>query len=226
MLRNTFKETRLQSDVIRGLFIDLDGTLADSINLMGRVFQRFLQAKKIDAKPSDFSSLRGRPLSELIDLFRRRYGLVYTEKELIDDFYDMADDVYIAETRPMPGAGALLEAASRCGAAVVVVTSARGTVARGFLERHDFARHVRGVVAAEDVELAKPDPQPYLRAMALVGVAPALSLAVEDSAVGARAALAAGLPTWIMDPHGQSDAVGLPGLRGVVRDLAELATLL
>lgn len=48
------------------------------------------------------------------------------------------------------------------------------------------------VVAAEDTVRAKPLPDPYLKAAANLGVAPAECVAVEDSPTGLAAAHAAG----------------------------------
>ncbi len=49
------------------------------------------------------------------------------------------------------------------------------------------------VVATEDVRAGKPDPEGYLRALDLLGVAAEEALAFEDSEVGVLAAKAAGL---------------------------------
>ncbi|MGQ0567133.1 MAG: HAD family hydrolase [Gemmobacter sp.] len=49
------------------------------------------------------------------------------------------------------------------------------------------------VVTVDDVARAKPAPDPYLRAAALLGVDPARCLAFEDSETGARSAHAAGM---------------------------------
>ena len=48
------------------------------------------------------------------------------------------------------------------------------------------------MVCAEDVRRGKPDPEPYLRAAALLGAAPGQCLALEDSPTGVAAAEAAG----------------------------------
>jgi len=47
-------------------------------------------------------------------------------------------------------------------------------------------------VCAADVARGKPDPEPYLRAAALLGVTPGRSVALEDSPTGIRSAHAAG----------------------------------
>jgi len=50
------------------------------------------------------------------------------------------------------------------------------------------------VVLGEECARAKPHPDPYLRAIELIGVRPHESLVVEDSPAGLRAAVAAGVP--------------------------------
>jgi len=56
-----------------------------------------------------------------------------------------------------------------------------------------FGAHVH---SAQDVENAKPAPDLYLRAAHHLRVDPAQSVAIEDSAMGVRAAVAAGMTCW------------------------------
>jgi beta-phosphoglucomutase-like phosphatase (HAD superfamily) len=73
------------------------------------------------------------------------------------------------------------------------------------------------LVTLDDVRAAKPDPEGYLRAATLLGVAPSACLVVEDSAPGLAAGRAAGMRT-----------AALRGLDGDLRlpDLGRLAHLL
>ncbi len=212
---------------IKAIFMDLDGTLADSMATMGKVFQRFLELKKIDARPADFRHLRGKPLDALLKVFREQYGIEYSELQLVNEFYDLADEVYAEQTVPMPGASRLIHGASQRGVQLFIVTSARGTVVRDFLKTHGFDPFIKGVIAAEDVSIQKPDPQPYLAALDLAGLTAAHGLAVEDSIVGSLSATRAGLATWIMAPKGYSEVdPATPGVQGFVKRLDELIDLL
>ena len=56
-----------------------------------------------------------------------------------------------------------------------------------------LAGHFRFIVAAGDTAATKPAPDPYARAAALHGLAPAACLAIEDSRWGIESAKAAGL---------------------------------
>ncbi|WP_413320082.1 HAD family phosphatase [Agrococcus sp. 1P02AA] len=113
-----------------------------------------------------------------------------------------------------PGAIELLRELLESGIPVALVTmSTREIVDRveaalaDRLGRSPFA----ATVAGDECEQGKPHPEPYLRALELLGADAARSVAVEDSLNGARSALAAGLVT-IGVPH----AVDVSQLDGVV----------
>ena len=60
--------------------------------------------------------------------------------------------------------------------------------------RHYFSATVCG----DEVPSGKPAPDPYLRAAALLGLAPEQCLAVEDSVTGTAAAERAGCPVLVV----------------------------
>lgn len=57
----------------------------------------------------------------------------------------------------------------------------------------------KGIVSAEDVERAKPDPEIFVRALEILTLPPTTALVLEDSLNGVRAAHQAGIPV-IMVP--------------------------
>lgn len=69
---------------------------------------------------------------------------------------------------------------------------------------------------------AKPAPDIYLEAAREAGVAPARCLVVEDSPLGARAAVAAGMACYGLDPHGEGEALRAEGVKGIFHRLDEI----
>jgi len=59
--------------------------------------------------------------------------------------------------------------------------------------------HFEFVVTAEDCAKHKSDPEPYLRAMELLGAIAPRCVAVEDSRRGLEAAMSAGMRCFIVD---------------------------
>lgn len=93
--------------------------------------------------------------------------------------------------RWMPGAEALVTALRDAGVPQALVSSGHRhylEVTLGRLQRDLFAV----VVPGDEVDNAKPHPEPYLRACAALGVNAADCLAIEDSVPGAASANAAG----------------------------------
>jgi HAD superfamily hydrolase (TIGR01509 family) len=76
---------------------------------------------------------------------------------------------------------------------VAVVTGAFRIEAEAVLRGAELLELVSALVAVEDTERPKPDPQPYLLALERLGAQPGEAVAFEDTAVGVASAKAAGL---------------------------------
>ncbi|MFZ5584436.1 MAG: HAD family hydrolase [Thermodesulfobacteriota bacterium] len=209
---------------VKGLFLDLDGTLADSMPVMRQVYFDFLARLGRAGSDAEFDAVVGITLLRTVKALKAAHGLEQDPLDLLRLYNRLVDEIYVTHAAPTPGARELLQAARAAGVYAAVVTSAIRPVAQGWLAHNRLEPLVAAVVAAEDVAIGKPDPEPYLKALALAGVAAAEGLAVEDSATGAAAAIGAGIPTWI---------VGRPGVRpspsgaaGAVERLDELIGLL
>ena len=75
---------------------------------------------------------------------------------------------------------------------------------------------IDGFVCADEITHPKPDPEPYLKAAALLGLEPRACVAVEDSQPGVTSALAAGMSVIMVNPAPASTTV--PSGVVVVRD--------
>lgn len=93
---------------------------------------------------------------------------------------------------PVPGAPAFLDALGTTPRAIA--SSSSPAYIASSLDRFGLAHHFGGhVYSADGWGRGKPFPDIYLAAAKGLGVDPAACLAIEDSPIGARAALAAGM---------------------------------
>jgi HAD superfamily hydrolase (TIGR01509 family) len=116
-----------------------------------------------------------------------------------------------------PGAVALLASVKAVGLPHALVTSSERSFMDAVLASTGLSFDL--TVCADDVTHTKPDPEPYLLAAKLLGVAPGLCSALEDSSNGVASAEAAGcrvfaVPSLLPIPPA-------PG-RTVVRSLLDL----
>ncbi len=95
------------------------------------------------------------------------------------------------------GAKELLDALAAEGTPMALVTNTQRALTEHALKsigNHYFSATVCG----DEVANGKPEPDPYLRAAALLGLTPQECLAVEDSVTGTAAAERAGCPVLVV----------------------------
>ena len=91
-----------------------------------------------------------------------------------------------------PGLDALLEYAEAEGLKKAVVTNANRLNAEAMLDAIGQRGRFDTIIIGEECPRGKPHPDPYLQAIAALGIAPETAIAFEDSPSGVRAAYTAG----------------------------------
>ncbi len=120
-----------------------------------------------------------------------------------------------------PGVVALLDEAAAAGVPLAVASSSSSTWVEPHLERVGLLDRFAVVRCREHVALAKPAPDLYLAAADALGVAPAASVALEDSHHGSTAARAAGF-ACVVAPNDVTRVPEFPDADLVVDSLADV----
>lgn len=183
----------------RGIFLDFDGTLADSIPQLRAAYAAFLARYGIEGSLAEFEELNGPSLSEIVLRLRDRYGLDPSHADLVRVYQSI-----LHEQEPhlgmSDGAAALLDEASARGFRTAIVTSSSCTRVERFLRRNGLELAIDLIVGSEMCADSKPHPQPYLIALERLSTDPQESIAVEDSPAGVTSASAAGLRVILVGP--------------------------
>lgn len=93
----------------------------------------------------------------------------------------------------VPGASEFVRALHASGVGLVIVSAALRSEIEHVLQVAELTECFRGIVAAEDVSATKPNPEGYLKGLALLDVPAEQALVIEDSIPGCRAGMAAGM---------------------------------
>lgn len=93
----------------------------------------------------------------------------------------------------VPGVAGFVRALAEAGTRLVIVSAARRWDIEHVLGEAGLRECFRGIIAAEDVERTKPDPEGYRKGLALLGLPADRAVVVEDSLPGLRAGRAAGM---------------------------------
>ena len=202
-----------------GLFLDLDGTLADSLTALKNVYYSFLAAFGASGNEVEFQRLNGPPLGEIIERLRMTHKLPGTPADLLQRYSAMVSQAQ-QSARPAAGAHELLAHARACGLKIAVVTSSPKLSVQKWLALGGLADKIDDVVGGDEVSAGKPTAEPYIRALSRLNCSAALSHAVEDSRIGAMSAVAAGLKTWALAPP--NNRAGWPGQVVFIERLTDL----
>ncbi len=184
---------------------DMDGTLVDTEPNWLVAQSALVREWGGEWDPANSQLLIGQGLHHSARILRA-HGVELPEDEIIERLTTSVLEQIEHELPWRPGARELLLALREEHVPTALVTMSIGRMARRIASATGFdAFDV--IVAGDEVEHAKPHPEPYLRAAELLDVDPAECVAFEDSAPGLASAVAAG-----------TIAVGIPHLMPLTDD--------
>ena len=171
----------------RAVLLDMDGTLVDSTAVVERLWLAWAEPHGI-APETVLSVVHGRQGHQSMAIMLPERDHTINLRENDEMLATEASDV--DGVIPIPGAQALLEALQPHPHAIV--TSANVALMTARMRAAGLVVPPR-TVTAESVSASKPDPEGFLRAAEMLGIAPADCVVFEDSGAGIQAGLAAGM---------------------------------
>ncbi|AIQ38742.1 pyrophosphatase PpaX [Paenibacillus sp. FSL R7-0297] len=209
--------------MIECVLFDLDGTIVNTNELIISSFMHALKENNLPALTREeiiphmgttlqqqMSAFSGLQDTSVLELSYRSYNYAHHD-ELIRSF------PHVNET--MEG---LLSRGIKLG---IVTTKIRPTTLKA-LEMFDLLKYMETIVTVNDVSQAKPHPEPVLTAVANLGVDPARTLMVGDSAVDIQSAKAAGVRVaavaWSLKGE---DTLRKYGPDYIIHDMKDLYTI-
>ncbi|MEO3973465.1 HAD-IA family hydrolase [Streptomyces sp. CAU 1734] len=210
----------------KGLVIfDCDGVLVDSEILSARVMREMAAGEGyVLSAERALAFIRGRKVAEWVGQLEVLLGRALPAG-FVPEFRDRCAELFTAELRPVPQVRQVLEGLAQ---PFCTASSAPREKILSTLGLTGLLPHFRGrVYSAYEVGAWKPDPGLFLHAAADLGVLPEHCTVVEDSVVGVRAGVAAGMPVFGYAPPRNGTAAELAAEGAVTfGSMRELPSLL
>jgi HAD superfamily hydrolase (TIGR01509 family) len=181
---------------VRGVIFDMDGTLADTLDIFYRMACDFLDhagAPRVSRRRVYDLMARGDP-----DLIKKLFPDDFPELETtVPAVVRERLDVWVRrleeETQPIDGCLELLHELYAGGFKLGIATSSPRALP--YLDRWGVRHVFDAVVGREDVTERKPHPESVLRCVAELGLEPTEAVYVGDSLIDIEAGQAAGVHT-------------------------------
>lgn len=183
--------------MIKACIFDLDGVIVDTARYHFLAWSRLAKELKIPFTERDNERLKGVSRKESLDILLsldKRHEYSPAEKE---ELAARKNDWFVGYINQMdrdevfPGVERLINAVKQRGLRVGLASSSKNAPqvigSLGIADAFDI------VVDGSMVKHAKPDPEIFLLAAALLKVSPAECVVFEDASAGVEAALAAGM---------------------------------
>jgi beta-phosphoglucomutase len=170
---------------------DLDGVIVDTAKYHFLAWQKLAQELGIEFTPEHNEELKGVSRVRSLDIILNLGNVQATQDEK-DKWLFEKNALYLSylvdmdESELLPGVVGVLKFLKANNQLIALGSASKN--ARPILEKTNIIHYFDAIVDGNDVSNAKPDPEVFLRACQLVGVAPEDSIVFEDSVAGIQAA--------------------------------------
>jgi len=202
------------------LIFDMDGVLIDSMPYHAQAWIAVLREIGVAITRDDVYAREGEPGAASLSVFLKQNGMD-PDPETIRDLLARKERLFKQTTPPQPfnGVREFIAELRRLGKRLAIVTgTAREELNVSLPE--DIRDQFEVIVTGDRIQRGKPDPEPYLTAVAELRVDPAKALVIENAPLGLRAAKAAGLRCWTV-----ATSVACSQLTSSDRCFSDLASL-
>ena len=177
--------------MIKNIIFDFDGVLVDSEILVAKAFSEYMLKYDIEIDEKEFANFAGKKTVQVIDILSQKYSIKDQEK-FFSDIMDIASYIYKNELTAVKGVCNFLHNTKL--SLYIGSNSTKDRIISGLhkVELNKYFKPER-IYSFDLVGKAKPDPDIYLKAIADNNLNKNETIIIEDSLVGVKAGVNAGV---------------------------------
>ena len=179
---------------LKAVFLDFSGVIIDDEAIERTIIAEIMLGENLRADDAEYAQYcRGRSdracLKDILANRGRILSDAYLDNLLATKAKAYQEQIEQLEELPIsPHLSEFLTQLKAQNIAVGLVTGTSRSAVEYILERIELAEYFDTIVAGDDLESSKPEPEPYLLAVKNLNLQPSECLAIEDNPVGIQAA--------------------------------------
>lgn len=181
--------------MVKALIFDFDGVIVLSEQARFSTLQKIAQRYGVSIPDSDFKNIVGRTTVNFFKLFVENVS-EETLQMITSDFKREFKDKIVNFVTPVPATIDFIKSYSG-DKALAVASGSTNAVLEAVLKHFGIFDKFAYIIGQEHVTKHKPDPEVYTLTATHLGVSPSDCIVIEDTAVGAQAALNAGMSAYV-----------------------------
>ncbi|WP_165226701.1 HAD family hydrolase [Aquisphaera insulae] len=206
---------------IRGVLLDVDGTLVDSNDAHARAWEKALAEFGVDASYDEIRERIGKGGDKMIGELAGWSDESPEGRKLSERRQEIFLKEYLPTIQAFPKASELLARMHDAGLKLVVATSAKDVEMQPLLLRCGADRYIEEKTSSDDAERSKPDPDIVHAALERIGLPADEVIMLGDTPFDVEAAEDAGVRTIALRSGGWGPD-GLAGAIAIYDDAADL----
>lgn len=181
---------------ITHLFIDLDGTLVNSLPKLKYVYDDFLSEHQKSGSVEEFSTLKTSSIEKLIEFFKMKYVLNPPSAKLKEQYESYLEKHYF-KAPLFYGVKAFLEKAKKRGLKLILTTANQKKFAEKVLQMHQIEGYFAQIITPICFKLQKKEACFYQKILNNLNLSPSQVLVIDDSLEVIASATQMGLKAFL-----------------------------
>ncbi len=202
--------------MIKGIIFDIDGVIVDSEPVHEEALKRAIRTESANTVSVNASELIGLTLEDTV----KQLGFT---SEQITRISKKAEEIYVSLIQPghvRHQIKPLLQRLEHSDLTFGFVSSASKQVC---LKNISFAYKGKlNLVSADNVSYSKPNPEPYLKMLSIMGLKAKEVIVIEDSDIGISSAVKANITEIYAWPHALSGSQKYANAKAIISNLSDI----
>ena len=177
----------------KAVIFDLDGVIVESENAHIEAEKQTFMKYGLAISAKELHSYTGTTAKAMFTKLIAKYKLNTTFEEINLQKEKILFNLLKQDAEPTKGVLGLLQELKRRGIRLAIGSSSTRNLVDYILKKLDITRLFDCIIAAEDVEYSKPNPEIFLKAAIKLEISPSQCLVIEDAQLGVEAAKSAGM---------------------------------